>query len=348
MANLIIDLILQVAFHLKFLFYPKSFDIKKIAQPIGNHSIHKNNLILLFFQKWKFEFIQDFLPDYNLFILGKRNYNKSVFSILMKMGFKIAIWGYNERFKFPGYFDQYNNVLRIEDGFIRSIQLGCMHSKPFSLTIDPIGLYYNANKASLLENILNYHEFEESELKLAQSYIAAIQKDGISKYNHAPEIDLESKFAKNHRKKILVIGQVDDDASIVLGCDRKITSYDLIAIAKKENPDAEIIYKAYPDVLAGKRGHKKRIDHILPDCTLVDFNIAPVSIFKLVDKVYTITSLMGFEALLHGKEVICVCAPFYSNWGITDDRQVVPRRQRKRNVEEIFCASYMVYPKYPY
>ncbi|MFP3355645.1 hypothetical protein R0K04_30340, partial [Pseudoalteromonas sp. SIMBA_153] len=38
--------------------------------------------------------------------------------------------------------------------------------------------------------------------------------------------------------------------------------------------------------------------------------------------------------------------PFYSGWGVTDDRQPNLRRKVKRTVEEILAAAYILYPKY--
>jgi len=52
------------------------------------------------------------------------------------------------------------------------------------------------------------------------------------------------------------------------------------------------------------------------------------------------------EALLRGKEVVCLGAPFYSNWGLTDDRQIVDRRNRQRSLIELFTISYILFPIY--
>ena len=46
---------------------------------------------------------------------------------------------------------------------------------------------------------------------------------------------------------------------------------------------------------------------------------------QAADEVHTITSLSGFEALLRDKKVTCYGAPFYSGWGLTEDKQLVTR-----------------------
>ena len=55
------------------------------------------------------------------------------------------------------------------------------------------------------------------------------------------------------------------------------------------------------------------------------------------------TSQFGFEALLAGKRVTTYGVPFYSNWGVTIDKQKVPRRQNNRTIEEIFYIFYVLY-----
>ncbi|WP_312841691.1 capsular polysaccharide export protein, LipB/KpsS family [Sinorhizobium psoraleae] len=74
--------------------------------------------------------------------------------------------------------------------------------------------------------------------------------------------------------------------------------------------------------------------------------MTPADALEGADHVYTITSLMGFEALLRGIRVTCLGLPFYAGWGITDDRQVSPRRTRLRSVREIFAAAYLLHSRY--
>ena len=57
--------------------------------------------------------------------------------------------------------------------------------------------------------------------------------------------------------------------------------------------------------------------------------------------------MSGFEALMRGKKVTCIGAPFYSNWGLTDDRQIVTRRKNYNlSIEQLFYAAYIDYPIY--
>ncbi|MEO0393962.1 MAG: capsular polysaccharide biosynthesis protein, partial [Pseudomonadota bacterium] len=65
-----------------------------------------------------------------------------------------------------------------------------------------------------------------------------------------------------------------------------------------------------------------------------------------VDRVYTATSLGGFEALLRGIAVTTIGRPFYAGWGLTDDRQVFEPKRPCRSLAELFAASYLLYPRY--
>src|SRR5690606_41697188 len=49
---------------------------------------------------------------------------------------------------------------------------------------------------------------------------------------------------------------------------------------------------------------------------------------------------------LHDALPICFGAPFYAGWGLTDDRQPIPHRSRKRSLEDIFHFFYIWYTIY--
>ncbi|MBU2719734.1 beta-3-deoxy-D-manno-oct-2-ulosonic acid transferase, partial [Acidithiobacillus ferridurans] len=67
---------------------------------------------------------------------------------------------------------------------------------------------------------------------------------------------------------------------------------------------------------------------------------------EAVDAVHVLTSSTGFEALLRAKPVTCHGVPFYSGWGLTDDRISVARRSRRRSLDELVAAVLILYPRY--
>ncbi len=66
--------------------------------------------------------------------------------------------------------------LLLEDGFLRSLNLGVENSPSFSIVKDEIGIYYDATAPSKLENILNTYEFSSEELEQAKKAIELIKK----------------------------------------------------------------------------------------------------------------------------------------------------------------------------
>jgi capsular polysaccharide export protein len=66
-----------------------------------------------------------------------------------------------------------------------------------------------------------------------------------------------------------------------------------------------------------------------------------------VDEVWTMTSLMGFEALLRGVPVTTTGAPFYAGWGLTRDLGPIPPRRRARvDLAGLVHAALIAYPRY--
>ena len=65
--------------------------------------------------------------------------------------------------------------IALEDGFLRSLDLGCKGAQPLSLVVDHTGIYYDATEPSDLENLLNGSGWEsEEQLQSAQHAIEAI------------------------------------------------------------------------------------------------------------------------------------------------------------------------------
>jgi capsular polysaccharide export protein len=235
----------------------------------------------------------------------------------------------------------------LEDGFIKSLGLESNLFPTFSLIEDSIGIYYDATKESALERILKGYDFQNDKklLNEAKKAISLIIKYNISKYNHARDLK-KDYFPNNGKKRILIIAQTKNDASLKYGLADKFSMHNIIKAAKEENEDADIYLKIHPQTLKGFKESDMDIKDIPPFCNLILEDINPISLLKKVDKVYTKTSQMGFEALLLGKQCVCFGMPFYAGWGVTDDRVKCERRERKRSVEEIFAAAYILYTKY--
>lgn len=234
----------------------------------------------------------------------------------------------------------------LEDGFLRSLNLGIEKSPSFSLIEDEVGIYYDAFHSSKLENLLNSYDFTKNDqlLQEAKKAIELLKKYELSKYNNG--LKISNDFFKDKNKRILIITQSANDASLKHGLIKQYETLDLINDAIKENEGASIYLKIHPDVLTGKK--KGDFD---PKCLpkkikIIDQNYSPMSLLKHFDKVYTKTSGMGFEALLCGCECVCYGLPFYAGWGVTIDKVKCERRLKKRSIEEIFACAYLLYTRY--
>ena len=75
-------------------------------------------------------------------------------------------------------------------------------------------------------------------------------------------------------------------------------------------------------------------------------DISPWALLDLVDQVYVVTSQLGFEALLAGKQVHCFGVPFCAGWGLTNDRIQSERRGVSRSLDAVFHAAYLDYCRY--
>ncbi|PXY00351.1 capsular polysaccharide export protein, LipB/KpsS family [Halomonas sp. LBP4] len=298
---------------------------------------------------WKFGFVADYLPDYRVAFLPRKKVGFSAIRFFLRLKIKPSaalVWGYTETSVLSRYLQLANcPIWRIEDGFVRSAELGASHATPYSLVIDKTGLYYNCHQPSDIENILNFYDFDADAqlLENAEVALSELKALRLSKYN-LPTVPGGNNVKL--KKRVVVIGQVDADASIRYGNPDGWTSEELVKLAYYENPEAEIVYRPHPEVYKGFQKSafkKKRVEKFAklasPEEGVVDF-------IESADHVYTITSLTGLEALIRGKKVTLVGAPFYSGWGLTDDRVKIERRGRKLSLTELFLAAYIIYPRY--
>ena len=278
-----------------------------------------------------------------------KNFYKTRFFNIFKFINKEDIflgWGKKKSgFKAIKLAKKYNcKFLLLEDGFLRSLNLGVENSPSFSIVKDDVGIYYDATAPSRLENILNTYEFNEEELKQAKKAIKLIKQEKLSKYNN--NLSISKDWFSQNEKRVLIITQVANDASLKFGLTSSFSTQDIINDAIKENPNAKIYIKIHPDVLSGKKQSDFDIKDIPKDCILIKENYNPIELLSFFDKVYTKTSGMGFEALMMGLECICYGKPFYAGWGLTKDKLICDRRVKKRTLEEVFYAAYILYSEY--
>ncbi|WP_174299455.1 hypothetical protein [Caulobacter sp. S45] len=233
-------------------------------------------------------------------------------------------------------------VLRMEDGFIRSLGLGSDFLQGASAVLDRRGIYYDPRQPSDLEHILATYDFDEALLDRGRRLIAQIVATGVSKYN-VGSADYRLP-PMNGQWRILVPGQVEDDRSLVLG--QGLPNLDLLAKVRAARPDAWITFKPHPDVDAGHRRGAIADGEARRFADQVVRGVSAPALIKAHDEVHTSTSLCGFEALLHGCKVTTYGQPFYAGWGLTMDLNSTSRRGRHLSVEALAAGALILYPRY--
>jgi capsular polysaccharide export protein len=257
----------------------------------------------------------------------------------------------------------------LEDGFIGYLGHPSTDKNRLSLIKDDVGIYYDARQPSRLERLClatNYADnFSATENARAQALIQQITAHGISKYNHTrvslPQWLTDLNTADDGADCILLVDQTAGDQSIVSGLASTESFQQMLQVALAAHPGKPIIIKTHPDVLiagkSSKLGHftKNQLRDLVPERLSVEAlsrvhlltdDCSIPEIMAKVSDVYVVTSQLGFEALLYGKQVHCFGMPFYAGWGLTYDQQVCDRRVVELTLPQLVYASLVRYPTY--
>ncbi|MCU9839135.1 capsular polysaccharide biosynthesis protein [Ruegeria sp. WL0004] len=231
-------------------------------------------------------------------------------------------------------------AVRVEDGFLRSRGLGAELVPPLSLVTDDLGIYYDPTRPSRMEHLIAARAtLRDDQRRRAERLIDRLTRAGVSKYNLGGALP---ELPPGHR--ILVPGQVEDDASIRTGAGEVRTNLELLRAVRAANPQVVIVYKPHPDVEAGLRSGRIEAEGL---ADVVANAADPAALLAHVNEVWTMTSLLGFEALLRGVPVTTLGGPFYAGWGLTRDLGPVPaRRQAHPDLAGLVHAALIDYPRY--
>ena len=232
-------------------------------------------------------------------------------------------------------------LVRMEDGFLRSRGLGSDFTPALSAVLDGSGVHYDPSAPSDLETMIQ-SGVSPADRARGATLRKRIVAGGLSKYNlgGAPAPDWPGD-----RERILVIGQVEDDRSVLLGCQGIRTNAALLAEVRRLNPRAFLIWRDHPDVRAGNRvGALAPEVAALADARADDLDV--IACIEAADAVAVMTSTAGFEALIRGKRVLTFGRPFYAGWGLTEDALPIPRRTSRPTTDDLVAASLILHPLY--
>jgi capsular polysaccharide export protein len=235
-------------------------------------------------------------------------------------------------------------VVRMEDGFVRSRGLGSDFVGALSVALDDLGVYYDPTGPSRLEARIEAGGFTPAEVARAAALRRRVVEAGLSKYNLAAPVAGPEAWPRD-RERVLVVGQVENDRSILTGCGPLRTNSGLVQAVRAAHPAAFLVYRNHPDVLAGNRPGRLDVSALVEvDATADGLDIS--ACLDACDRLATLTSLAGFEALLRGKAVSTWGRPFYAGWGLTEDALTFERRTRRATLDELVHAALIDYPLY--
>ena len=234
-----------------------------------------------------------------------------------------------------------SNLIYLEDGFIHSY--GVKKSRiPLSICFDDHGIYYKYNSESKLFNLI-HSKLSNDDFLRARRIIKLWKQCSISKYNFP-------NFIKPPLKKyILLIDQTFGDLSIYYGGANKDSFSKMFHFASKNWPDHNIIIKVHPDVIKSKKnGYLDKKFYTEKNVSVISELGQINELIKYSAAVCVVTSQVGFESLIYGKEVHVFGKPFYSGLGLTIDHGIEKEYKKKKgtSIEQLVFGSLIKYQYY--
>lgn len=239
--------------------------------------------------------------------------------------------------------------LRLEDGLLRSVGLGKGGAPLVSIVVDDTGIFYSARMPSRLERLVESSLSPEWRARGA-GIRQLVVGNRLSKYNSLPDRPVARR--RDGRRNVLLIDQVRGDLSIAGSLSDAITFARMVTAARQERADAALLVRTHPDVSAGyRRGY---LTEPIEGAELVADAVDTHAILDIADEVWTVSSQIGFEALLRGIPVTTFGVPFYAGYGLTDDRasgtaagEVLRRRRRAgADIDALTAAALVRYARY--
>lgn len=235
-----------------------------------------------------------------------------------------------------------SRVMRVEDAFLRSLHPGRSGEPPLGLLLDRSGVHFDASTPSDLETLLASHPLDDTALlDRARGAIARIKDMHLSKYSA-----VDPEIAPPEPGYVLVIDQTRGDAAVSASRGDPALFREMLVMAQEENPGARVIIKAHPETCAGHREGYYSDDDLSDRVSILSDPISPWTLLEGAISVYTLSSQMGFEAILSGHKPRVFGQPFYAGWGLTQDETPLPNRRRNLTRAQLFAAAMLLYPKW--
>lgn len=237
--------------------------------------------------------------------------------------------------KFTGY---------VEEGFLAYLRHPICGHSPLSVVIDRTGIHYDSTRPSDLQSILiqTAASWTDGMGARARRIMATIRRLRLSKYNHQEGLLGEET---GRRYRVLLVDQSTQSRALRYGGANTDIFEQMMDSSCKGFPETDLVVKMHPD---HDLNRAKSILHgrIRPGVSALPPRVNIWSVLNQVDVVYTVSSQVGFEALMAGKKVVCFGQPFYSGWGLTTDVASGRGSGRQLTLEQLVYGVLVKYPLY--
>ena len=187
-------------------------------------------------------------------------------------------------------------LLRVEDAFLRSLHPGRAGEPPLGLLLDRSGVHFDPATPSDLETLLATHPLDDTALlNRARGAMERMHEMHLSKYS---AFDPETPVPEPGY--VLVVDQTRGDAAVTASGGNEALFREMLVFAQEEHPGARVIIKTHPETAAGYRSGYYSTQDVTPRVTLLDQPVSPWALLEGAVGVYTLSSQLGFEAILAG------------------------------------------------
>ena len=177
--------------------------------------------------------------------------------------------------------------------------------------------------------------------------IAATLNHKVSTDHYAPDASPYKLHTPGGRKRIVIIDQVKTnklELKKVFATEESFKK--MILDAKMQHPGAAFFLFEPPLVRKNKKTGYLRKFATENGVHVITEQVSSFSILAQADEVYTVSSKIGLDAILLGKNVHCYGLPYYAGWGLTKDEISCERRNITLKKEELFAALCLFFTRY--
>lgn len=233
---------------------------------------------------------------------------------------------------------------RLEEGLLAYGRHPDFGHSALSIVLDRAGIHYDTARTSDLQRILKDIQggWSEGMAVRARRIIGELQRLRLTKYNFQEGLLDRSRW---RQYRLLIVDQAKESRALGFGGANQGIFEQMVDSAFKTFAETDIIIKLHPDHEL-HRGTSMLHGRVPPGVSIVPAGINIWSVFDHVDTVYTVSSQVGFEALLARKKVVCFAQPFYAGWGLTTDLASTHGEVKNLTLEQLVYGVLIKYSVY--